>query len=289
MTLFNSMRFGLLGHPVSHSLSPKLHNAVFKALSLPHYYELFDVLPEKLEDWMRDFFEKEIAGLSVTIPHKKTVMEFCDQLTERALKIGAVNTIIKQTDEQGETVLLGENTDYLGFEKSLLEASGFNDLPKGSKALVLGSGGAAQAVVSVLKDGGFEVHLATRNAASQEVQNMAEDKDLRVFSYPELDVDQGYHIIVNTTPVGMKKNGILPTMNEVLLVDEQWYRADCLYVDIIYAPKVTPFLQRASQAGASIVTGDRMFLWQAVEQAKLFTGQKDVPVEMMERLLADAS
>ena len=315
-------KFAILGHPVAHSLSPKLHNAVFQALGLKDYhYGALDVLPEQLPEVLQKMRAGEYQGFSVTIPHKQAVMEYCDELSERARRVGAVNTLIKGCKGckgfkgfkgcKGceRNLIVGDNTDYVGFEKSLIEAGviqksagvGFaasigkrkptnvtsNETGnryeqrnrKTSKALVLGSGGASKAVVAVLKDLGFKVVVASRNP-----------KDTSTVSYAQLDPEDDYGMIVNCTPVGMTENpksqNPNSTKNEnIILKDEKWYRADRVYVDVVYTPRITPFLKKAQGAGAKIVTGDRMFLWQAVEQSSLFTGGEDVPIEVMEEIL----
>jgi shikimate dehydrogenase len=245
-------RFAILGHPVAHSLSPKLHNAVFQSLGLnDHHYEALDVLPEQLADVLQKMRAGDYQGFSVTIPHKQTIIPLLDELSNTAKKVGAVNTVIRRDDG----TLFGENTDYAGFRKSLEEAK-----VSSGKALVLGSGGAAQAVIAVLKDLGFQVTVTSRS-----------ERDGTV-SYDQLNPEDDYAVIVNTTPVGMS-----PNVDQSPLTDPSWFRKDRTYVDVIYNPKMTKFLQMAEQAGANIITGDRMFLWQAVEQAKMFTGRDEIP------------
>lgn len=263
-------RFAILGHLVSHSLSPKLHNAVFQAMGLKdHVYEFYDCPPEKLKDAIQEMRDGKWEGFSVTIPHKQTMIPLLDGLSQTAKKIGAVNVVMRRDDG----ILFGDNTDYAGFRKSLEESK----VEKGH-ALVLGFGGAALAVIAVLKDLEFEVTVASRSS-----------KDGTV-SYDQLDPDEDYSLIVNTTPVGMvgmknEKGKSENEKNDHLLSDSRWYRSDRYYFDVVYTPKITPFLQRAQDVGAKIITGDRMFFWQAVEQAKIFTGRDDVPVEVMEKVL----
>lgn len=260
--------FALIGHPVSHSLSPQLHNAVFQTMGLKEYeYVLRDTLSEEVEKAMNELREGKYQGYSVTIPHKQAVIPFCDELSERAKRVGAVNTVLRREDGK----LFGENTDHVGFSKSLEEA-----VVKVGKALVLGSGGAARAVVAVLQDMGFEVVVGSRGKGNKETIG---NNGAMVKKYEELNPEDNYSFIVNTTPVGMGKG------EELLLKDDRWYRADRVYADVIYTPRVTPFLKRAEAAGAKIITGDRMFLFQAVEQTRMFTG-RDVPIEVMQNILS---
>lgn len=250
-------------------------------------YEFLDVPPEKLEGALENLRKGKYSGFSVTIPYKQTVMKYLEEVSERAKKIGAVNTILSREDG----TLFGDNTDYLGFAKSLEEVGVLTNNGKRitNNALVLGSGGVAQAVIEVLHDHGYQITVASRQKAKNgllEKQKFEGLKDtaakMRVKNYDELDPNDDYRIIVNTTPVGMH-----PHEDETSLVEDDWYKKDRVYVDVIYNPKKTLFLKKAEHAGAKIVTGDRMFLWQAVEQAKFFTGRDDVPVEVMEKVLND--
>lgn len=283
-------KYAILGHPVSHSLSPKIHNAVFKELALEdREYVFCDTPPEQLAQIIQDMREGKWEGFSVTIPHKQTVMPLLDELTDRAQKVGAVNTVLRtvvQNRERGEEVrLVGDNTDYVGFEKSLEEAGvvggdansvsigGQNFTPQHvdnvvtiKNTLVLGYGGAAQAIIAVLLDHGFQVTVASRTPSREDAIHHV---STNVVSYNELSPSDPWSLIVNTTPVGMH-----PKEGKCILTDPNWFTADRIYVDIIYTPKMTEFLRRAKKAGGTIVSGDRMFLWQAFEQAMHFTGSE---------------
>ncbi len=272
-------KFAILGHPVQHSKSPKLHQAVFDAFALADYsYEFYECSSEKLSDALKILKNGEFDGFSVTIPHKKEVLSFSDQLSDRVEKLGAANTLIRR----GSGAIFAENTDYLGFQKALEEydfpVSANGSWQSGSKdALVLGSGGAAQAVIAVLRDMGFQVSVASRSPKDE------------MLAYEDLDPEHDWGVIVNTTPLGMSHSG---HEGKSALDDEAWFKAHRLYVDIIYTPLITPFLQKAKDAGAPVITGDRMFLWQAVEQSKLFMRKDDEEsvekiVQVMERVLSN--
>jgi len=296
--------FAILGHPVAHSLSPKLHNAVFHDLGLEdRTYGFCDIPPERLELVLEELRKGKFSGFSVTIPYKQEVMKYLEEISERAKKIGAVNTILSREDG----TLFGDNTDYAGFAKSLEEAGvirpfikddfepwrveGGNALKevKRTTALILGHGGVAQSVIEVLHDNGYKVTVATRRARKdrkdlhdrKDIEKLKDvDSRILVKGYDELDPEGDYQMIVNTTPIGMH-----PHEDETPLQDEHWYKQDRVYMDVIYNPKKTLFLKKAEQAGAKTVTGDRMFLWQAVEQAKYFCEREEVPVKVMERIL----
>ena len=165
------MRCGLLGRKLGHSFSPRLHG-----LLADYAYELFEVEPEALERFLRDGL---FDGLNVTIPYKMAVMPFCE-LTDRAKKIGAVNTITRRDGR-----LIGDNTDYDGFSW-LLDRNG--GIRAGEKALVLGSGGASKTAQTVLHERGAEVVVISRSGAD---------------NYENLGRHADAALLVNTTPVGM--------------------------------------------------------------------------------------
>jgi len=295
---FSMKRFAIIGDPVEHSLSPQLHKEVFETLGMGEEcsYEFAKVTPEELENRINELKNGDFEGFSVTIPHKQSIIPFCDELTERAKKVGAVNTILRRESDEGDVIVLGDNTDYAGFKKALEEVSDLLSKPNNEKpherrnpayrqageitnnALVLGSGGAARAIIAVLCDHGFDVTVAARNPGSCE--ELSQQFKVTVSSYSDLDPNADWKLIVNTTPVGMegKEDG-------VLLSDEEWYRKERVYADIIYTPRMTEFLKRAQACGAEIITGDHMFLWQAVEQATLFCKREDIPVKKMREVL----
>lgn len=274
-------RFAILGHPVSHSLSPKLHNAVFQAMGLKdHVYEFYDCPPEKLKDAIQEMRDGKWEGFSVTLPHKQEVMKYVDVSLDIGESVGAVNTIWREAGE-GYVDIVATNTDYCGFVDALHEAHSLHEDKPLKSALVLGSGGAALAVIDALRDLGVALTIASRTEKTGTVL------------YKDLNPQDHYDLIVNATPVGMggrkkEKGKSENEKNDLLLSDSRWYRADRVYFDVVYTPKITPFLRKAQDVGAKIITGDRMFFWQAVEQAKIFTGRDDVPVGVMERVLVSS-
>ncbi|MCM8760911.1 MAG: shikimate dehydrogenase, partial [Candidatus Omnitrophica bacterium] len=148
--------YGIIGHPVKHSLSPVMHNAAFKELGIDADYFLYDVRPEELNDFLDDLPVKRISGLNVTIPHKirtKEYLELRGSLDDNAARLGAVNTI--KVLEDGS--LRGFNTDGAGFYRSLVEDLGFE--PEGRNIFVFGAGGAAKAIVMYLGNGPAKISI----------------------------------------------------------------------------------------------------------------------------------
>lgn len=230
------MRCGLLGEHLTHSYSPQIH-----ALLGDYSYELFEVAPERLGEFLRSGC---FDGLNVTIPYKKAVIPYCSGLSEAAKALGSVNTILRRPDGS----LYGDNTDVDGFRWMLSLGGGVRP---GEKALVLGSGGASQTVQAVLRAAGAEVTVLSRQGENR-YSTLPEHKDAR--------------LVVNATPVGMyPKNGERLIDLSVL--------PDCRCVlDLIYNPARTRLLLDAEARGIRCINGLSMLVAQAKRAAELFTG-----------------
>ena len=228
------MRCGLLGEHLTHSYSPQIH-----ALLGDYSYELFEVTPERLGEFLRSGC---FDGLNVTIPYKKAVIPYCSGLSEAAKALGSVNTILRRPDGS----LYGDNTDVDGFRWMLSLGGGVRP---GEKALVLGSGGASQTVQAVLRAAGAEVTVLSRQGENR-YSTLPEHKDAR--------------LVVNATPVGMyPKNGERLIDLSVL--------PDCRCVlDLIYNPARTRLLLDAEARGIRCINGLSMLVAQAKRAAELF-------------------
>ncbi len=253
--------FGVIGYPVSHSLSPAMHNAAFRALDIPAVYGAFEVSPEDLSLAIAGMRALGIGGLSVTVPHKEAVMAHLDEIDPVASKIGAVNTVVNR-----EGLLFGTNTDWLGVKRSLEEAGvGVS----GRRAVVVGAGGAARAVVYALSEMGAEVEIYNRTVEKAEV--LAQALGGRAFPLSEITRASG-ELIIQTTSVGLKE-WRSPVPEEVL-------RNFRVAMDIVYVPLKTRFLAEAEAAGCRTIDGLKMLVYQGAEQFRLFTGQ-EAPVDLM--------
>ena len=232
------MNCGLLGRTLSHSYSPQIHSFLGD-----YAYDLFEKEPEEIADFLKN---GDFTGINVTIPYKKTVIPFLHALSPEAQKMGAVNTIIRRPDG----TLFGHNTDYYGFssmlQHSLLSVSG-------KKVLVLGSGGASNTAVEVLKEKGAQVVVISRHG-SDNYTNLCRHWDAAV--------------IVNATPVGMyPHNGSSP----INLSD--FTRLEGV-LDLIYNPARTRLLMDAEARGLVTENGLWMLVAQAKEAAEYFTGKR---------------
>ncbi len=247
--------FGIIGHPLGHSLSPVLHNWAFQELFLPYVYCRWPVTPEKLADFMTAVRVLPISGLSVTIPHKQAVREFLDGESENAAAIGAVNTVYWDGDS-----LMGENTDVSGFMAPLKGRS----FPS---ALVLGAGGASRAVLAGLTALGVkELFLTNRSAAK--AQNLAHEFQAQFVPWEER-TNCSAALLVNTTPLGMQGDN-----QQKSPWPEEHFAPGQVAYDLVYNPQQTLFLAQAAEKGLECIEGLSMFVGQAMLQFQLWTGQK---------------
>ena len=230
------MKCGLLGRHLSHSYSPQIH-----AMLGNYSYGLFEKEPEELESFLRS---GDWDGINVTVPYKKDVIPYLDELSPIAQKLGAVNTVIRRNGK-----LIGHNTDYFGF-LTMVRSSGLEI--SGKKALVLGSGGASNTAVAVLEELGAKVTVISRTGKSH---------------YGNLHLHRDAALLVNTTPVGMfPHNGKSPVNLEMLPNLEG-------VLDVIYNPARTQLLLDAEKRGLLAVNGLLMLVAQAKEASEWFTGQ----------------
>jgi len=242
----NSLRrFGLLGRKLPYSFSPEIHRRLGE-FSEPYRYELFEVEPEKLEEFL---LQGDWAGLNVTIPYKQDVMKYCNEIAPEAARIGAVNTLVRRNGK-----ILGLNTDYTGFRRTV-EKSGA--AVSGAKCVILGSGGAAKAVAAVLSDmGAGEVITVSRTGESGCDYQMMKEK--------HLDAE----ILVNATPVGTSPNtGVSPAYPGT------FYRLEWAF-DLVYNPLRTNFLCQAKKSGIEGANGLCMLVSQAKASAEYFLGRE---------------
>ena len=261
---------GLIGYPVKHSLSPAMHNSAFAALSLNWCYVSLPVLPERLGEAVAGLRALSFVGANVTVPHKEAVMSYLDHVTPEAQAIGAVNTIVVR-----EGKLIGYNTDWQGFLTALSEG-GFD--PQGKRAVVLGAGGAARAVVYALAQAGAQVAILNRTPAR--AQALAKDFS-PLFSTlpltPQTVEDQTAetHLLVNTTPVGL-----WPEVDKSLWPEDLAFPGHLTVFDLVYNPRETKLLRQARWAGAKVIGGLGMLIHQGAVAFELWTREK-APVEMM--------
>jgi len=274
------IRLGLLGWPVSHSLSPKLQNAALNSVGLKWEYQLFPIdpaQPEKFGELINKVRIGDLAGLNVTIPYKQAVIPYLDELTATARRIGAVNTIYMR-----EGCLIGHNTDAPGFQSDLLNKGGkIINIPR--VAMVLGAGGSARAVIYALLGMSWKVIIAARkldqarNLSLSIVQDPNTDKTecITLDSESLLPYIHQVNLVINTTPVGMYPKVESSPWPESLL-----FPVDAFVYDLIYNPSKTLLVEQAQKAGLSAVNGLGMLVEQASLAFEIWTG-KPAPREVM--------
>ena len=248
------MRRGLIGEHLGHSYSQRIHE------TLGGYpYELIEVALQDLDAWMKN---KDLAALNVTIPYKKAVIPYLEELDERARRIGAVNTIV---NDHGR--LIGKNTDYYGC-RFMLEQAGMEI--QGRKVILLGNGGAAQAVQAVLEDLGAAAIVKVKRNPSPET-----------LTYEEAYRDHsGAQVIVNTSPVGM-----FPAQEGIPVELDRFPQLESV-ADVIYNPHRTRLIVEAQKRGCRTATGLSMLTAQAAEAIEAFIG-KPVAPESILRMTAE--
>jgi len=263
----NTRVYGVLGDPVSHSMSPAMHNAAFLQTGFNGVYTAFQV--SDLPNAIAGIRALKIHGCSVTIPHKVAVMDMLDEIDPLARRIGAVNTIVNQ-----DGWLSGFNSDSLGAMAALLEKT-----PVAHRRIaVIGAGGAAHALAHGICDHGGRLTVVNRSVENG--QRLADEVDSDFC--PLVDFSGvGYDILVNTTSVGMA-----PEIDR-MPVSHACLRPGMTVMDIVYNPLETRLLQAARDAGCVVVDGVAMFVHQGACQFERWTGIK-APVQLMKRTVLEA-
>lgn len=271
----------LLGSPVSHSISPMMHNRSFELLDLDYAYLAFDIKPQELSGVVDSFRKMQVRGFNLTMPDKTEMYRLCDELSDAARMIGAVNTVV---NENG--TLIGHNTDGTGYMRAV-ENAGFSIT--GKKMTLLGAGGAATSIaVQAALDGVRELTIFNRKSKTfahgeMLVKKINESTDCRAkicdledSRLLERELSDSA-ILTNATPIGMVPNeAACPLPEEISLPD------GLIVSDIIYHPEETLLLKRARECGLSTMNGMYMLLYQGAEAFRLWTGQ-DMPVETIKK------
>jgi len=257
--------FGVLGYPAKHSLSPRMHNAAFKALKINARYRIFEVEPAKLRSFFASLGRRGIAGLNVTIPYKQTVFPYLTAATPEASMIGAINTI-----KVSSAGLRGYNTDGEGFLQHLTKDLGFD--PRWKNIAVLGAGGASRSVCVYLCKAKPR-RIAIFNRDRSKTIDLVHVLNMHNTGIEFIAADTVGHlrledadILVNTTSVGMNES-------DPSLVDARHLRRGMLVYDLVYSKKSTRLLEDARRKGCRTANGLGMLLYQGMAAFKIWTGR----------------
>jgi shikimate dehydrogenase len=274
---------GLIGYPVSHSLSPQMQQAAFDALGIEARYVLWETQPGTLAQRIASLRSPGILGANVTIPYKEDVVSLLDEYDAAAVRIGAVNTIVNRDGR-----LVGYNTDAAGFIRALTDFTGCAFDCHGKKAVILGTGGAARAAaVALLENGVGELALLgrTHRRVDALVNHLrALDSGERRVSGASLGSSEanrflsGADLLVNATSVGLRMD------DEVLLVDIDLLQAGAFVMDMVFNSPQTRLLGAAHARGCHTLNGLAMLLYQGALAFELWTGRA-APVEPMRAAL----
>jgi 3-dehydroquinate dehydratase/shikimate dehydrogenase len=266
--------YGVIADPVGHSLSPQIHNAAFRHCQLNAVYVPFRVPAQNLDQFLADARLLGLRGLSVTIPHKESVIRKLNKVEPAVNGIGAANTIVFDSDS-----LAGYNTDYRAAMESLDRAMQPPDYDRGpidgKTVLVLGAGGAARAIIYGLQRRNAKVAVASRTTSRAE--QLADQFGCGVVDW-ETRYSISPDVLVNCTPVGMH-----PFLDETPF-EKHHLRPSMVVFDMVYNPENTLLMKDARSQGCLTITGVEMFVRQATLQFKLFTGQ-DAPWDLMRDVL----
>ena len=251
-------KFLVIGNPIGHSLSPKLHNHWIKKNNLKASYDKKLMEQDEIRQLILDVKEGKIHGLNVTVPFKKTVIPFLDILSDEAKNSQSVNTIYKNKDK-----IIGDNTDIEGFRIGLETT---NQVIKNKKAFILGAGGVVPSIIIALK----KMQIAKIYLSNRTELKALEIKKL----FPEIEIIEwgkvtNFDIIINATSIGLDEK-------DKINIDYKNISQNKFFYDVIYNPKETNFLKRAKEFGAQIENGKMMFIYQA--QKAFFTWHNILPV-----------
>jgi shikimate dehydrogenase len=266
---------GVIGNPIEHTLSPIMHNAAFEALKLDYVFLAFKVEVAEVGNAIDGMRALGIHGLNVTMPHKNAVIKFLDELDPTAKTVASANTILNKDGK-----LFGFNTDGVG-ALNALEQNGV--VVKGKKILLLGGGGAAKAIAYTLSQEAEELVILNRTPKPvTELANLLKQRFNKRISADaftpktvKANLDKA-DVLINATSIGME-----PNVGQTSVTPE-WLRSDLAVMDIVYNPLETKLAKDAKAAGAKVVSGVEMLIYQGAASFEIWTACK-APVEVMRK------
>lgn len=262
----HTKQLGIIGYPIEHTFSPKMHNFISKLLGKDYVYSAWLVEPKNLEAAINGMRALNIAGINVTAPHKQEVMKYLDEVSDQAKLLGSVNTVVNSGGK-----LIGYNTDAEGF-LAAVKSEGIE--VKGKKILVIGAGGVTEpTLIRLIQEEPKSVTVVNRTKAK--VMALAEIlHDKTGFGILTDVTDSAFDIVINTTSAGMEPQlDSLPTDAIEAFDDLSFINENTAVIDMIYNPAETRFLSQARERGAKTVNGLGMLIHQGIIAYELFTGE----------------
>lgn len=272
----------VIGNPIEQSLTPVIYDSALKELGLEKQFKCkkLKIKSNCLEDFIDRLKQGDIYGCNITIPHKTSVIQYLDRITDTSQSIQAVNVIYRKNGQ-----IIGDNTDVVGFKNSLIE----NNIETiGKKAVIVGAGGVARAAAFALSSENIQ-DLVILNRTGEKAEELAkwikEKLKIKTKSGILNDIEkelQNADILINCTPVGMKG-----TLEKKSIVPPKNLRSDLIVIDMVYNPIITKLIKDAKKNGAKTIDGSRMFLHQGIAAFELLTNHKP-SINTMENALTEA-
>ena len=260
-------KYLVIGNPIQHSLSPKLHNYWISKNNIAAFYDKKKLDISELKNLIKEVREKKIDGINVTVPFKNSVIPFLDKLSNEAEKTQSVNTVYLK-----DGVTIGHNTDIEGFELAIKDIN-YNIV--GKKVLILGAGGVSPSIVVALNNmGAKKIFISNRTQSKAEVLKKIFN-EIEIFKWGTLP---DFDMIINATSLGLKND-------ENIVLDYSKISSDKFFYDVIYNPSETNFLSSARKNGNKIENGKKMFIYQAQASFKIWNNlEPKVDDKVMELL-----
>ncbi len=246
-------KYFVIGNPINHSLSPKLHNYWLKENNIDAIYDKKKIEEKNLQTIISEVKEKKINGINVTVPFKRSVIPYLDRLSPEAEQTQSVNTIILSNDN-----LVGHNTDILGFDKAI---KNLNFDMRGKKIFILGAGGVVPSIIFALNKMNVS-KIIISNRTKEKAENLkSRFHNLDILEWGDIN---DFDVIINATSLGLNK--------ESINLDFSKFANNKLFYDVIYNPEETNFLKEGKKLGNRTENGKLMFIYQAFEAFKLWHG-----------------
>jgi|TARA_B110000967_G_C18818293_1_gene527303 shikimate dehydrogenase len=252
-------KFGIIGKPLSHSLSPELHNFWFKKYKISGSYSLIEIEKNEIEGVIKKMRNNELHGLNVTVPYKQAVIPFLDLIVDEAKKTMSVNTI--SLNKEGKIV--GNNTDVYGLEQGFINKINSQKLDK-DKVLILGAGGVAPSVIYALSEKGIK-QIFISNRTMEKAENIKKIFPfIKIIKWENIEIEaENMNIIVNATSLGLKNGNDFAQEFKAI-------KSNLVYYDVVYNPEETTMAKKLKNKGAKIFNGLEMFIYQGQKSFSLW-------------------